>query len=60
MVGDDATRARYGVLISLKRISAGELRVVVDRVSREEDGAWIPRTPVTFKDFVEADIVDAK
>lgn len=60
LVGDQGDRADYGILVSIKRPRRGVVRIVVDRVSKTEDGTWRPRAPVTFKDFPERQIVNAQ
>jgi hypothetical protein len=51
MDGDDGSRPTRGVVVALKRLADGRLRLTLDRVQHSPDGRWEAGDPVTFKDF---------
>lgn len=50
---DDGLRGSKGVLVSVVRRSNGQIRLLVDRVRRGDDGRWSAWSMLTFKDFDE-------
>ncbi len=63
MENDDAKRGPRGVVVSLRDLQNGQLRLVLDDVTNKSDaarGPWHHQTLFTFKDYAAGDIAELK